>query len=398
MNSIAPAFRFIHRSALRRSALGLVLALGTMLGDPAAGQADGPLTFRGSVPLGVRAHDIIVDGNTAFVATERGLTILDISNPVQPVVRSTEPSTNRNRSQGLARKGSYLYLAAGRVGVQIIDVSNLDDPRTIGHARQVGTVYDVAVHPTADAVYAITYNGELLVWDTTVPAAPVLKQMLGVQHWRGVCEICVERMRNLAPNGGAQAVGVSTAGNFVIATDWAYGGGYVWDSTDPYQLVFRGTHRAPVGFRSEIDLARDIVYILGTYASTSGVHTVPLSRLDPFVTSYPAYLPWPIGTPTCSNADGCDFMPSTVMPYGGGINFSGKYVFYAAPRGRGELAVVDATDPGNLVKVASTELGTTGIGTAQGTGVVSKGDIIYVAAGLQGVQFYEFPGLSNPAP
>jgi hypothetical protein len=91
-------------------------------------------------------------------------------------------------------------------------------------------------------------------------------------------------------------------------------------------------------------------------------------------------------------------MPSTVMPYGGGINFSGKYVFYAAPRGRGELAVVDATDPGNLVKVASTELGTTGIGTAQGTGVVSKGDIIYVAAGLQGVQFYEFPGLSNPAP
>jgi hypothetical protein len=396
MNSTAPVLRYTRRSALFPLALGLVLALAAVLGGATAGWADGPLTFRGSVPLGLRAHDIIVDGNIAFVATERGLTILDISNPVQPVVRGTEPSTTRNRSQGLARKGSYLYLAAGRAGVQIIDISNLDDPRTIGHARKTGTVYDVAVHPTADAVYAITYNGELYVWDTGVPAAPVLKQTLGVQHWRGVCEICVERMRNLAPNGGAQTVGVSTAGNFVIAVDWAYGGGYVWDSTNPHELVFRGTHRAPVGFRAEIDLARDIVYILATYASTSGVHTVPLSRIDPFATSYPAYLPWPSGTPTCSNADGCDFMPSAVAPYGGGINFSGKYVFYAAPRGRGELAIVDATDPGNLVKVASTELGLTGIGTAQGTGVVSKGDIIYVAAGIRGVQIYEFTGLSKP--
>jgi hypothetical protein len=87
-------------------------------------------------------------------------------------------------------------------------------------------------------------------------------------------------------------------------------------------------------------------------------------------------------------------MPSSVAPYSGGTGFSGKYVFYAAPRGNGELGVVDATDPGNLVKVASAPLGTTAIGTAQATGVASRDNLIYVAAGLRGVQVWQFPGLA----
>ena len=46
------------------------------------------------------------------------------------------------------------------------------------------------------------------------------------------------------------------------------------------------------------------------------------------------------------------------------------------------------------MKVASAPLGPTSIGTAQGTGVASRGNIIYVAAGLRGVQVWEFPGLA----
>lgn len=314
-------------------------------------------------------------------------------------MRSSELSTGGNRSQGLAKKGSFIYLAAGRAGMQVIDVSNLADPRTIANASKAGKIYDVAAHPTANAAYAITCDGELYVWDIAHPEAPVLTQILGVRHWRSVCDACVEAMRNLTPSGAAHAVGVSAAGNVVSAVDWGYGGYYAWDtSPDGLHLTFKGTHRAPVSFRAEVDIARDVVYILGTYAYGSGVHTVPLSRLDPVVTSYPAYLHWPTGTETCSTLAGCNFMPSIVSPYGGGIGFSGKYVFYAAPRGYGELAVVDATDPGNMVKVASAKLGVAGIGTAQGTGVASRGNLIYVAAGLLGVQVYEFSGVLIPVP
>ena len=397
MNSIAPVHRFRDAprvTAVGRLALILVLAMAAVLGDARAGRADGPLTLRASVPLGYRAHDIIIEGDVAYIATEKGLTILDISDRVHPVVRSSEPSTKGNRSQGLAKKGSHLYLAAGKAGMQVIDVSNLDDPRTIANAWKGGTIYDVAVHPTGQAAYAISYGGELYVWDIADPAKPVLTQQLGVLHWRRVCPTCVGKMLNLTPSGGAQATGVSTAGNVVSSVDWNYGGYYAWDSTDPLHLTFIGTHRAPVSFRAEVDLARDVVYVLGTYSKGSGVHTMKLSELrqDPDHVTYPLYLQ-PAGTEACTV---CDFEPSAVPMDGGGIGFSGKYVFYAGGRGKGELAIIDATDPAHMVKVASVPLGPTYIKTAQGMGVAAKGNFLYVAAGMLGVLVYEFPGLSNP--
>jgi hypothetical protein len=83
---------------------------------------------------------------------------------------------------------------------------------------------------------------------------------------------------------------------------------------------------------------------------------------------------------------------------GGGIGFSssGKYVFYAGGRGNGELAILDATNPFNMVKVASVPLGPHYLKIAQGEGVVSRGDYLYVAAALLGIRVYKFPGLSTP--
>src|SRR6185503_13287464 len=130
--------------------------------------------------VGSRAHDIVIDsipgvtGTFAFVATDRGLTILDISNPNQaPVVRGSELAVNCNvncergpiaKSQGLAKKGKYVFLAAGAAGMQIIDVSDPGNPQTIanaiaggtplyrppgatGLAPRVGRIQHIAVHP-----------------------------------------------------------------------------------------------------------------------------------------------------------------------------------------------------------------------------------------------------------
>ena len=410
MNFIASGLRFRDTrrvTPVRHLALGLVAVLATLL-PPLTAWADGPLTFVTSVPLGFRAHDIILEGDRAYVATEKGLTILNISDPEHPVLVGpaiAEASSGGNRSQGLAKKGNYVYLAAGKAGMQIINVSNELDPQTVAKAWNGGNIYDVAVHPTADAAYAISYGGELYVWNIANPAAPVLTQTIGVLHWRGVCNTCVQRMRDLVPSGGAQAVGVSTAGKFVSVVDWNYGGYYAWTSdplvvagADPLHLKFVGTHRAPVSFRSEIDLSRGVVYILGTYSKGSGVHTVPLSVLlnDPDDVTYGPYLP-PAGVEIC---DTCDFLPSSIYMDGGGIGFSsnGKYVFYAGGRGNGEVRVIDATDPANLVSQPgwSMPLGPHYLKTAQGEGIVSRGDYLLVAASLLGVQVYRFPGLSSP--
>jgi hypothetical protein len=404
MNPDTPVFRGASLTPLvRRLPILLVAAVVVLLAAVPVAVADGPLELVTSISLGFRAHDIIFDGNYAYVATEKGLTILDITNIGSPVLvgpKVAEPSTKGNRSLGLAKRGNFVYLAAGKAGMQVIDVSDPTNPQTVANAWKGGTIYDVAVHPNPPAgkaaAYAISYGGELYIWDITIPAAPKLTQQIGVFHWRGVCNPCVQKMRDLNPSGGAQSVGVSTAGNTVRAVDWNYGGYYTWDSTDPHHLTFIGTHRAPVSFRSEVDLSKDAIYVLGTYAAGSGVHSMRFSELqaDPDNVTYPPYL-LPAGATVCTD---CDFVPSAVSMDGGGIGFSsnGKYVFYAGGRGNGEVAIIDVTNPFNMVKVASQPLGPHYLKIAQGEGVVSRGDYLYVAASLLGVRVYRFPGLSTP--
>jgi hypothetical protein len=406
MKGISTVLRLHHAlsvTSLCRLTLAVVMVLATLFTSAPVARADGPLQFVTSITLGFRAHDIIFDGDFAYVSTEKGLTILNITDLEHPVLVGpaiAEPSTKGNRSLGLAKRGNFVYLAAGKGGMQVIDVSDPANPQTIANAWVGGTIYDVAVHPNPapgkEAAYAISYGGELYVWDISIPAAPKLKQTLGVMHWRGVCDICVQRMLDLSPSGGAQAVGVSAAGNTVSAVDWNYGGYYAWDSTDPHHLTFIGTHRAPVSFRAEVDLARDVAYVLGTYTKGSGVHSIRFSELAsaPGHVTYEEYLQ-PAGTVRCTD---CDFVRSAVDMDGGGIGFSssGKYVFYAGGRGNGELAILDVSDPFNMVKVASVPLGPHYLKIAQGEGVVSRGDYLYVAASLLGIRVYKFPGLSTP--
>ena len=284
--------------------------------------------------------------------------------------------------------------------MQVIDVSNPADPRTITTVWKGGNIFDVAVHPTGNAAYAVSYGGELYVWNIANPAAPVLAQTLGIRHWRGVCDPCVEDMRNEDDAGAAQSTGVSAAGNYVSAVDWNYGGQYLWDSSNPISLTFVGTHRAPVSFRSEVDVARDVIYVLGVYSKASGLHTVPLSKV---VAEEVTYIPGSYRAPEDAECAECDFVPSqrpgTDQPMGldgGGVGFSGKYAFYAGGKGNGELAIIDASDPANMVKVESVQLGATYHKVPYAMGVVARGNILYVAAEMLGVLVYEFPGLSSP--
>ena len=206
-------------------------------------------------------------------------------------------------------------------------------------------------------------------------------------------------MRNLTPSGGAQATGVSAAGNFVSAVDWNYGGEYLWNSTDPLHLTFIATARVPVSFRSEIDIARDVVYVLGAYSKGSGVHTVPLSVLlnAPNGVVYPPYLQ-PAWSPHERAVH--DLRVHAVGgAHGRRWHRVLRQVRVLRGRPRQRRARHHRRDrPGQHGESVVGTLGPTYIKTAQGMGVAAKGNFLYVAAGMLGVRVYEFPGLSNPAP
>jgi hypothetical protein len=83
----------------------VVLAL-LMVPIPLGGElpgawADGPLPRVNTVALGTAAHDIVLDGDFAYVATDVGLTILDISKSQEfPVVLGSAPIAGSGKSMG----------------------------------------------------------------------------------------------------------------------------------------------------------------------------------------------------------------------------------------------------------------------------------------------------------
>lgn len=388
--------RIVHRlgavvaTMARQRMVSVILAavLLALTASPGRGAGPGPgnLKLEASLPLGLVAFDVIIDGTIAYVATEKGLTIVDISNPVGPVVLGAALSVKGNASRGLAKKGSYVYLAAAKAGMQVIDVSNPKAPATVAIANEGGDIFQVAVHPTANAAYAASYRGQVLVWDISNPLKPRLTQKLGAIASRTDNEKNMLHMRNLKEGGSAYVTGVSAAGDYVFAGDWNYGALFAWKSSpDPLHLTFAGRHRTICLYRTVADPTRNVVYMLVTWARWTGVYTLPLSLLDPFESTA-----WD----TC---EACGEELLGMAADGGGIGLSpnGKYVIAAGGRGNGELRVIDVRDPVNLVSVAVVPLGKHQLGNSEGMGVVAKGNFLYVAAGMLGLRVYSFPGLSN---
>jgi len=62
-------------------AIGFIFVMGFL----GSARAAGPLTHVTTVPLGTKAHDIVLQGDFAYVVTDLGLTIVNVSNPASPV-------------------------------------------------------------------------------------------------------------------------------------------------------------------------------------------------------------------------------------------------------------------------------------------------------------------------
>ncbi len=91
-------------------------------------------------------HGTIVDieksGDVAFVATNKGLFVIDVSLPGTPTVVSRLTGIN---CLSVFYTDSTVYLACGDEGVRIIDVTDLAEPLEIGYYNSWGTANDVFV-------------------------------------------------------------------------------------------------------------------------------------------------------------------------------------------------------------------------------------------------------------
>ena len=366
---------------------GMLFALVVVLILSAApALADGPLTLVTSTPVPSVAHDVDRQGNFLYVVTDGGFTVVDVSVPDAPVARGSLTTPTMN--MGVKVRGQYAYVAGQTAGLRVIDVSNPDAPVLVT-TKPAYWAFDVALKDNVAIV--ASFAGEMYFFDITNGANPVQIGVLGLLAWRtpGPDASGLASLNNYVTSGNAKVTGVVVKDNVLVATDWAYGRIYVYDVTNPASPVFRGTHYAPYVQDIAIDVEHDVIYMLSTYGTGSGIYTVPLSSLRPDVSTAHA---------SCS---ACGYLASTVPSVGldqGGVALGdgGAYLVYGGGRNNGEFHVVDVRNPLAMAYAATVPIGPHGAALSTMMGPYLDVDRIYFPAGALGIQVYTFPGLSSP--
>ncbi len=120
------------------------------------------------------AMDVATSGDHAYVAgmSPYGLTILDIANPGSPVVMGgvqTGGSGNR-----VMAAGNYAYLVVDDDTIRTIDISNPSRPFQVSEydASANGDIHSYAF--SFPYIYAVTYSGDILVYDVGASPFPNL--------------------------------------------------------------------------------------------------------------------------------------------------------------------------------------------------------------------------------
>ena len=379
-------------SRLRQQFIAVVLAgLWLLCGEGAAPVDAASLTRVGTVgtaALSGKAHDVVVVAPHVFVATDTGLTILDASNPVSPVVIASVVvgGSSTTKTQGLAVHGDRVYLASQAAGVRAVDISNIANPQVVAVKTLPTHAWDVAVkdHDGHVYVYAVTFGGEMYVLDASNGLQQV--KVIGLQAWSspGHDAAWLKKLNAHITAGSAKATSISIVDDMLFTVDWNYGRLYYYDLGTPASPRFMATHYAPFILRAEANPGTGIVYMLAAYGRWSGVYTVPMSA-------------WNGTQSTRYNTCGeCLFLKSNADFDQGGLGLSpgGNHLFYGGGKGF-EVHAVDISDSEALAVEASGNTGPHGLGLAEVMGFASLGDHIYVGAGAQGLVIYHLPGASD---
>ena len=341
-----------------------------------------------SLSLGTRAHHLVLsdDENTAYVATDLGLTIVDVSNRANPVkVGSVRAGT---KALGIALKGTHVYLATSSPDLVVVDASTPSAPAVVASRSLPNYGRDVAVK--GDVLYVGSWGGEVYVYDLKDnPADPQLHRVLGIPAWNaGNPQGYLDKLNAYITAGNAKVDGLSVVGDRLSIVEGNYGRLYYYGvgngngtALDP---KFLGTHFASYALQVQNSPDNEFVYILGTFGNASNVFSVPTSILAPNIETR---------QPTCAV---CGTFKIPATDYGGiTVSANGKYVVYIAGK-IGVVQVLDVSNPPAITDAGSYPIPGHRSKSFETMGVKTTLDnYIITAAGALGLQVFSFPHLAD---
>jgi hypothetical protein len=128
-------------------------------------------TLLASVATPAPAYGVFVDGNRAYISDSMGFRIVDVSNPVVPVLVG---GCNTGGYPGdLVVVNDTVYLANLTIGLQIYNATSPNTPQLLGTFHTTNYSYTVAIQ--GKLAFVSDYNLGLQAVDVTDPSNPVLK-------------------------------------------------------------------------------------------------------------------------------------------------------------------------------------------------------------------------------
>jgi len=283
-----------------------------------------------SVSLPDFAKKIFILGNYAYIAAgNAGLQIVNISDPEDPIL--VKNYDTHGEAQSVYISGNRAYIAVSSVGLEIIDILNPLNPSLLGTYPNTSYNYDVCV--SGDYAYIADFLLGLKVINIANPIAPALAGSIGR----------LGLTNNVFVNGNYAFVAASNFGLQIVSI------------VNPGQPALIKTFDTP-GDARDVFISGDYAYVAD---GNAGLQIINIA--DP-------------ASPV--------LVKSYAMPgYAHGIYVSGQYVYIAA--GSSGLTIIDISDPANPRTAVSADT----LGDAQD--VFISGDYAYVADGGSGLTIFD---------
>ena len=228
-------------------------------------------------------------------------------------------------ANGVAVEGDYAYVASGRRGLFVVDVSDLEAPFIAGSLETLGNANDVRVEGGYAYLAAPSFEGDLVIVDVSDPTQPTQ-----------AAEVELDAIvTDLAVAGGLA---------FVAATDRLV----IVDVSDPAQPAVTSSISLPGNVRG-VGVSGSLVVVA---AGTAGVHVIDASDpMSPFLAG------------TTHTRPGAESRAAGVA-----VRERLAYVADGADGSLGGLRIVDFREPTNPVVVGTSDdrFGLTGVALDRG--------------------------------
>lgn len=356
--------------------------------------ADTILTVIGNWPYGL-CYAVDAKGNYAYVGNGPTFQVLDISNPSLPAIVG-EYFTSAAYMRDIRVRDSLAFVITDN-GLLILNISNLYTPQQFGYLQFPVTPIRIAL---ADSFAFVSfYNGVIRVVDISDPTSPTIRGGTGVDEWP-YCLATKGLYAYVGDMGFFQRLTIIDATNpDTLTTSYLDIGKKPYSAYVHDTLLFVGTSGYSPEYNNSLkvyNIADPLspVYlgeteIIGNNYETIIQSITAVGNYVYFATSAPAVYSVNITNPyfpmVTSYFDAQ--IPSGYNWWGKSIAISGTTVFAAYP---GKLWLINATDPNSLSELTSFPTG----GMAENVAV--KDTILFVAAGPAGLWILDVSDPNQP--